>query len=261
VEATKHAAETGVDAVLLVDPYYNGPSSIEIRREYLEPLASAFPDLEMIPYIIPGRTGAQLLPEDLALLSKKYRNVNTVKEATGNIKNMQRTRECCGPDFTILSGDDGMTFEMMTDPSVKGAGVVSVVSNVAPGPVSKMASFLEEGNVDEARKIMEALTPLFGLVMIKTQEQTPFGEVPCKARNPLGIKTLMTILGMPSGGCRRPLGKVTLNGLKAVLDAAKTVWTNNPEILNPVGDFFGVDIDARLNDPSGWRDLAYEGYE
>jgi 4-hydroxy-tetrahydrodipicolinate synthase len=261
MEATRHAAEAGVDAVLLVDPYYNGPSSIEIRKEYVAPLAGAFPSLEIIPYVIPGRTGAQLLPEDLALLNKQFKNVNTVKEATGKIENMRRTRECCGPDFTILSGDDGLTFDMMTDPLVKGAGVISVVSNVAPGAVCKMVSLIEKGETQEASEMAKALAPLFGLVMIKTSEQTPYGEVLCKARNPIGIKTLMTVLGMPSGGCRQPLGKSTKKGLEVVLDAARTVWKNNPEILAPAAEFFGLDIEARLNDPVSWEGLAYEGYE
>ncbi len=261
MHATQHAAKASVDAVLLVDPYYNGPSSIEIRKEYIAPLASAFPELEIIPYVIPGRTGTQLLPEDLALLNKSFRNVNTVKEATGNIDNMRRTRSCCGPEFTILSGDDGMTFEMMTDPLVKGAGVISVVSNVAPRAVGEMVSLLQGGKEPEARLLMEALSPLFELVMIKTRETTPYGEVVCKARNPLGIKLLMTVLGMPSGGCRQPLGKPTQNALKKVLDAAKTVWKNNPEILKPIEDFFGVSIDSRLNDPRNWQGLAYESYE
>ena len=83
IEGTGNAAESGVDAVLLVDPYYNGPSSLEIRKEYVEPVAAAYPNIEVIPYVIPGRTGAQLLPEDLALLFRKHPNVSTVKEATG----------------------------------------------------------------------------------------------------------------------------------------------------------------------------------
>jgi 4-hydroxy-tetrahydrodipicolinate synthase len=261
MQATQHAANAKVDAVLLVDPYYNGPSSIEIRKEYISPLATSFPELEMIPYIIPGRTGTQLLPEDLAILYKTFKNVNTVKEATGNIDNMRRTRKCCGSDFTILSGDDGMTFEMMTDPLVKGAGVISVVSNVAPQAVSQMVSLLKDKNESKARQLMNALTPLFGLVMIKTQEQTPYGEVTCKARNPIGIKLLMTILGMPSGGCRQPLGKATQNGLNKVLDAVQTVWKNTPEILHPIQDFFNVDISDRLNDPSNWDGLAYDDYK
>ncbi|RLC08916.1 MAG: 4-hydroxy-tetrahydrodipicolinate synthase, partial [Deltaproteobacteria bacterium] len=63
IAATKHAVDAGADAVLLVDPYYNGPSSLEIRKEYIAPVAEKFPDVTIIPYIIPGRTGAQLFPE------------------------------------------------------------------------------------------------------------------------------------------------------------------------------------------------------
>ena len=86
------AAAAGAEAVLLVDPYYNGPSSLEIRREYVGPVAAAFPDLTVIPYVIPGRTGAQLLPEDLALLNQACDNVNTVKEATGNLDPDNKTK-------------------------------------------------------------------------------------------------------------------------------------------------------------------------
>ena len=136
--AARHAVDAGADALLLVDPYYNGPSSIEIRREYVAPVAEEFPGVQVIPYVIPGRTGAQLLPEDLALLFRDYPNVATVKEATGNLENMKRTRQCCGPDYTILSGDDGMTYQMMTDSSVAGAGVISVASNVAPAAVTRL---------------------------------------------------------------------------------------------------------------------------
>ena len=260
LESSKHAVDTGVEALLLVDPYYNGPSSLEIRREYVTPVARAFPDVQIIPYVIPGRTGAQLLPEDLAILNRDFDNVNMVKEATGSIENMKHTRACCGADFTILSGDDGLTFEMMTDPEIMASGVVSVASNVAPGPVTEMVKLLEQGNQAEARKILSALEPLFGLVTIKTKEKTPYGEVVCRARNPLGIKTLMSILGMPSGGCRQPLGKMTKNGLEKVIEAARKVQSDNPEILKPVAEFFGVDIDARLSSLSSREGLYYEKY-
>ncbi|MBU0987170.1 MAG: 4-hydroxy-tetrahydrodipicolinate synthase [Proteobacteria bacterium] len=256
----KHAVDVGADAVLLVDPYYNGPSSLEIRREYVAPIAEAYPDIEIIPYVIPGRTGAQLLPEDLALLFEEFNNVNTVKEATGNLDNMRRTRKCCGPDFTILSGDDGVTLEMMLDPQIKAAGVISVTSNVAPGAVTQMVQLLKQGEVDKARALMSALEPLFNLVTVKTMEKTPFGEVVCRARNPLAFKTLMSILGMPSGGCRRPLGKMSLNGLNKILEAARNVQTNNPELFLPIADFFDVDIAERLSNPSIWEDLYYKEY-
>ena len=260
LSAAKHAADVGADAVLLVDPYYNGPSSLEIRREYVGPVAASVPDVEIIPYVIPGRTGAQLFPEDLALLNEEFENVNTVKEATGSLDNMQKTRKRCGTDFTILSGDDGMTFAMMQDPEIKGAGVISVASNIAPGPATEMVNLLKEGKTSEAQKLLTALEPLFNLVTVKTIENSTFGDVECRARNPLGIKTLMTILGMPAGGCRQPLGKMTKNGLEKVLGAARKVQADNPEIFRPVADFFDVDIAERLNNPSTWEGLAYEEY-
>jgi 4-hydroxy-tetrahydrodipicolinate synthase len=260
IAATKHAVGAGAEAVLLVDPYYNGPSSLEIRNEYIAPVASRFPDTTIIPYVIPGRTGAQIFPEDLALLFKDYPNVNTVKEATANIDNMKRTRECCGPDYTILSGDDGMTFQMMTDPQVEAAGVISVITNITPGAIAEMVGHLNAGNQTEALKLKAALDPLFSLVTVTTEEETPYGSVACRARNPLGIKTLMAILGMPVGTCRQPLGKMSRNGIQKVLDAAKKVQQNNPEILQPLADFFSLDIDERLNNPAYLADLFYPAY-
>lgn len=257
---TKHAADVGADAVLLVDPYYNGPSSLEIRREYVAPIAAAFPDLEIIPYIIPGRTGAQMLPEDLAILYKSYQNVGTVKEATADPANMRRTRECCGPEYRILSGDDGMTYEMMMDPEIKAAGVISVASNVAPKAITEMVLLLSRGEHSEAKTLMLKLEPLFNLVTVKTKEKTPFGEVVCRARNPVAYKVLMSILGMPAGGCRPPLGKLTQNGLNVVLEAARRVHANSPEILRPIADFFNVDIGQRLENPEYCEGLYYESY-
>ena len=260
LQAAEHARAAGADAVLLVDPYYNGPSSLEIRREYVAPIARAVPDTEVIPYVIPGRTGAQLLPEDLALLNQTFDNVNTVKEATGNLDNMRRTRACCGEGFTILSGDDGLTFKMMTDADIAAAGVVSVLSNVAPAALTKMATALKDGDLDTAKALNAALAPLFNLVTVTTQEETPYGEVACRARNPLALKALMAILGMPAGGCRPPLGKMTAKGLEVVLSAARKVQMENPEILQPVGDFFKVDINQRLEDSANVEGLAYGEY-
>ncbi|MBS3758587.1 MAG: 4-hydroxy-tetrahydrodipicolinate synthase [Desulfobacterales bacterium] len=260
LSATEHAVKTGADAVLLVDPYYNGPSSLEIRREYVEPVAAAFPDTQIIPYVIPGRTGAQLMPQDLAILAEKYPNMKSVKEATANLDNMRLTRKCCGPEFIILSGDDGITYDMMTDPQIKGAGVISVMSNIAPKAVTDMVALLNQGNTADAEKLMKAMEPLFNLVSVKTTEQTAYGEVVCKARNPLPAKTLMQILGMPAGPCRRPLGKLTKTGLDKVLAAARKVQSESPDILKPAADFFNIDIDERLNNEKYWEELYYRAY-
>jgi 4-hydroxy-tetrahydrodipicolinate synthase len=261
LDATEHAVDCGVGAVLLVDPYYNGPSSLEIRREYVAPVAKRFPEVQVIPYVIPGRTGTQLLPEDLAILHAEYPNVCAVKEATGNFDNMRRTRHLCGNDLDILSGDDDKTSVMMVDPRINASGVISVVSNVAPAAVQQYTQLLLNSKWDEAAQLGSELKPLFEMVTVETQEKTPYGVVKCKARNPLAIKTLMNILGMPAGPCRAPLGQMTPKGFQIVLSTARTVQRESPEIFAPIEEFFEVDIGKRLaTDDGSWRHLYYDSY-
>jgi 4-hydroxy-tetrahydrodipicolinate synthase len=213
--------------------------------------------VQVIPYVIPGRTGTQLLPQDIAILFQQYPNVSAVKEATGDLENMKLTRKLCGENFTILSGDDDKTFAMMNTPEIAASGVISVTSNIAPRAVSDMTHYILDGNTDEANEIAQALQPLFAIVTVKTQEQTPYGPVACKARNPLAYKTLMNVLGMPSGPCRQPLGKMTKNGLEIVLSNTRKVYENNPEILRPIEEFFGVNLNERLNNERFWEGLYY----
>lgn len=257
LRATEHAVDAGANAALLVDPYYNGPSSLEIRREYVSPVAAAFPAIDIVPYVIPGRSGTQLLPEDVAMLKDEHGNVRTVKEATGSLDNAARTRECCGDDFSILSGDDGLALAMMADERVRGAGVVSVMSNVVPGAMQRMCDAQMSGDAAAAERIRANLVPLFEMVGVKTMEATPYGDRAVNARNPLPLKMLMNILGMPAGPCRRPLGKMTRAGLRVVLDHARKVHENDPTLLDPIGEFFGVDIVARLEDARVVDRLSY----
>jgi 4-hydroxy-tetrahydrodipicolinate synthase len=230
---------------------------MEIRREYIEPIASKFPDVQVIPYIIPGRTGTQLFPQDLAILHKQYSNVSCVKEATGDLKNMELTRQLCGEDLDILSGDDDKTYTMMISPDIQASGVISVVSNVAPSSVVDMVHYLLDGNEEAAGVIAQALQPLFNLVTVKTQEQTSFGPVSCKARNPLAFKTMMNVLGMPSGPCRQPLGKMTRAGLEVVLTNTRKVYEANPQILQPIADYFAIDLKDRLYNEKYVEGLYY----
>ncbi|NDY72567.1 4-hydroxy-tetrahydrodipicolinate synthase [Desulfobacter hydrogenophilus] len=254
---TSHAAEQGVDGVLLVDPYYNGPSSLEIRREYYEVVAKETPGLEIIPYIIPGRTGAQMLPQDLAILADNCANVKSVKEATGNMDNMKLTRKLCGDNFNIFSGDDALVCRVMAEEEIRACGAISVMSNIAPASMTQMVELLNQGKTQDALALQTALSPLLDLVVITTEEESKYGPVKCRARNPLPLKTMMQILGMPCGPCRPPLGKITQKGFDLALSALKKVQADNPEILAPAASFFNLDIDARLNDSAAHKNLWY----
>jgi len=258
LEATRHVSEHGIRAALLVDPYYNGPSSLEIRKEYYEPIVRAFPEIEMIPYIIPGRTGTQLLPQDLAILAREYPNLQAVKEATGSAENARLTRKLCGPEFSIMSGDDDKTLSFMRDDLIVCSGAISVVSNVVPRAVEDLTEAALAGNLEEADRLGAALQPLFAMVTVKSEENTAFGPVPVKARNPLPVKTMMNILGMEVGPCRGPLGLVTKQALNHILEGLRKVWSRNPEILEPIEKAFDVSIDKRLRVARYWDGLAYE---
>lgn len=260
LEGTKHAKNLGIKHVLVVDPYYNGPSSLEIRREYLEPVASAFPEVGVIPYVIPGRCATQLLPEDLALANRHFPNVRAVKEATGDFNNMKRIRKLCGQNFDILSGDDDKTLQMMLDAEIKAAGVISVVSNVAPKAVQEMCQYALRGDSEKAHSVANSLKPLFEIVTVKTNEQTSQGTMPFKARNPLPIKTLMRILGLPVGPLRPPMGKLTKQAIDLLLNQARKVQEQHPEIFAPLADYFDVNVHERLIVERYWQGLHYDGY-
>lgn len=258
LKASARAVEDGVDALLLVDPYYNNPSSMCIRKEYLEPIAAKFPETTIIPYVIPGRTGSKLLPEDIAIANKNFPNISCVKEATGDLENMKRTRKVCGKDFKIFSGDDALTFEMMTDPEIMASGIISVASNIIPGFVTEMAENLAAGKADDAKKILGDISPLFNLVGVITEEETDFGTTICRAKNPLPIKTLIGILGMPGGECRSPLGKMTPKGAEKVIEIGQGTFKKAPHLFKPIADFFDLDIEERFAKPELWNHLIYQ---
>ena len=253
LRGTKHAVEMGAEGVLLVDCYYNGPSSLELRTEYYEVIAKEFPKTAIIPYVIPGRTGTQLEVEDLAILHRTYKNVRAVKEATGDLERMAKTRRLLGDTFDILSGDDDMTFAMMTREDIKAQGVVSVIANVVPGALAEMTGALNRGDMARGEELAQALDPLFKIVTVKTVEEYEGFQVPCKFRNPSAIKTLMRGLGMPAGPCRPPLGRMTPRGITVVRDAIRTVYENSREVLTPIADFYKVDLEERIYQDEHWR--------
>lgn len=257
LRSSKLASELGYDSILLVDPYYNGPSSMEIRREYIEPIAETLPGMRFAPYVIPGRTGTQLLPQDIAILHRDHPNVDSVKEATGNMDNMKLTRKLCGSSFSIMSGDDSLTLRMMADSTIAANGVISVMSNIFPRHVSEMVRAMAGGNRERAEKLGSMLSPWFEAVTIRVEEDGPFGRTVQRFRNPQAVKTAMSLFGMPSGGCRRPLGRLSAGALERLISIARETLEESPELLEPIEEMFGVDIASRLADRELHRGLCY----
>ena len=250
---TKHAMEVGAQGALLVDCYYNGPSSLEMRTQYYEVIAKAFRKAFIMPYVIPGRTGTKLEVEDLAILHRKFKNGRSVKEATGDLERMAKTRTLCGEDFDILSGDDDITFAMMTRNDIRASGVVSVMSNIVPGPIGEMVKAIQNGNMERTNYLKDILDPLFKLVTVNIVESYEGFDVPCKFRNPLAIKTIMKGLGLPSGPCRPPLGKMTPKGVEVVRNVMKEVYAKDKEVFRPIQDFYKVNIEEHLSNDRYWK--------
>jgi 4-hydroxy-tetrahydrodipicolinate synthase len=262
IEGSKHAHEAGADAVLLVDCYYNGPSSLELRKEYYEAVLDAVPGIHVVPYIIPGRTGCEMSVEDVAILADKYPGVHVVKEATGNLERMAKTREICGNDFQIMSGDDDLTVKMMSHPEIGASGVISVMSNIAPAAVERLTRTVLGGDEVSAKHLEQSLSHLFGIVgvRVENERQMPDGStaiVADKFRNPLPVKTLMRGLGMSAGRCRQPLGKMTAAGVEHVREVARRTHAQDASILQPIEEAYGVSVQARIDDDALWASLAY----
>jgi len=250
---TKHAVEVGSQGVLLVDCYYNGPSSLELRTQYYEVIAKAFRKVFIMPYIIPGRTGTKMEVEDLAILHRKFKNVRSVKEATGDLTRMAKTRTLLGEDFDILSGDDDITYEMMAREDIRSSGVVSVIANIVPGPIGEMVKAISIGNMQKANRLKETLNPLFKLVTVNTVESYEGFDVPCKFRNPVPIKTIMRGLGLPSGPCRPPLGRMTPKGVEVIRRALREVHGKNREVFRPLEEFYKVRMEDRISNDNYWK--------
>jgi len=253
MRGSKHAVEVGAQGLLLVDCYYNGPSSLELRTQYYEVIAKAFRKTFVMPYVIPGRTGTKLEVEDLAILHRKYKNLRSVKEATADLQRMAKTRTLCGEDFDILSGDDDKTYEMMTLNDIRASGVVSVMSNIVPGPIHEMVKAIRNGDMGRGNRLKDLLDPLFKVVTVNTIESYEGFDVPAKFRNPLAIKTMMKGLGLPSGPCRPPLGKMTPKGVEVVRNALKEVYQKDKEVFTPLQDFYKINMEERLSNDRHWK--------
>lgn len=164
LELSKGVKDLGAGATLQVTPYYNKPSQEGLFRHF-GTIAEKV-DLPMILYNIPGRCSREIAPETIARLAKEYSNIVGVKEATGNPEFWRKTRDLCGKDFIILSGDDNKTYALMKDYGAR--GVISVASNIIPERMVRFVQFGLDGDWVAMEKENNALESLFETLFIDT---------------------------------------------------------------------------------------------
>lgn len=187
INLSKRAVDVGVDAVMIVMPYYNKPTQAGMIAHCTQ-VAAAVKGTPVVLYNVPGRTASDLLPESVEAICQAAPNVIAMKEATGNILRAQELHRRLGDRLTILSGDDALTLGMM----VCGArGVISVTSNVFPRQVQQVCELALAGKWDEARRAHLALVAVHDSMFIES--------------NPGPAKAALAATGVILGNVRAPL--------------------------------------------------------
>lgn len=186
VATLKSDITAGYDAVLSVCPYYNKPNQEGLYRHF-KALSDASP-LPIVLYNIQGRTGVNMLPETVARLAAECDNIIGIKEASGNIGQMERVHELAPEGFALISGDDGLTVDAMRR---GGVGVISVLAQLYPEATVAVVRAAAEGRFEEADALL-----------------APLGEITSELfeeGNPVGIKTALSIKGVCHPVMRLPL--------------------------------------------------------
>ncbi len=200
IKMTRKAKEVGADAALVVTPYYNKPTQQGLYLHF-EAIAKET-DLPLVLYNVPSRTSVNMLPETVARLAK-IPTVVAVKEASGSMDQVSQIVQSCRADFAVLSGDDSLTLPML---SLGGTGVISVVGNIAPAPMSEMVGAYRAGNVARARELHYQMFDLCRAMFYET--------------NPIPVKTAAGFLGLCSSELRLPMcpmGEANRQKLEQVL--------------------------------------------
>lgn len=195
IDNTKRAKELGADAVLVVTPYYNKCTQGGLIAHYGAIAESA--DIPIIAYNVPGRTGVNLLPQTFLSIIEKNKNVVALKEASGNMGQIQEVIRLTKGKAVIYSGDDNMVIPLM---AMGGKGVISVASNIIPKYVSKMCQNFFDNKLEIAADMQ-----LKELPFVKTL----FSEV-----NPIPVKYASTLVGLSNGIVRLPLTQMTEENAK-----------------------------------------------
>jgi 4-hydroxy-tetrahydrodipicolinate synthase len=201
IDLTAHAKRVGADAALVVNPYYNKPTQEGLYRHF-RAVADAV-ELPIILYNIAGRTAVNVETDTLVRIAKDCPNVVGVKEASGSLDQMTQVIVACGPDFSVLSGDDNITLPLM---SVGGRGVISVIANFVPRETAEMTHAALSGDWNKARELHLRLFPLSRAMFMET--------------NPIPVKETMAMMGMLEPEYRLPMcrmGEANRARLRAIL--------------------------------------------
>ena len=198
VDALRNDDYTGVDAVLSVVPYYNKPSQEGIYQHY-RAIAQARPDMPIVLYNVPGRTGVNMTAETTLRIARDFPNVMAVKEASGNITQMDDIIKNKPASFDVISGDDGITFPLITLGAV---GVISVIGNAFPREFSRMVRLALQGDYANALTIHHKFAELFKLLFVDG--------------NPAGVKAMLNAMGMVENKLRLPLVPTRITTFEAM---------------------------------------------
>lgn len=177
---------SGIDGILSVCPYYNKPSQ-EGLYQHFKAIAAAT-KLPVVLYNVPGRTGVNLQAATTVRLARDCRNIVAIKEASGNMEQVDEIIKNKPASFDVISGDDSLTFPMI---ACGGVGVISVIGNALPREFSKMVRLALKGEYDGARKIHHKFTDLFSLLFVDG--------------NPAGVKAVLSLMGFIGNNLRLPL--------------------------------------------------------
>jgi 4-hydroxy-tetrahydrodipicolinate synthase len=190
IDMTKHAERAGAAGALVVNPYYNKPTQEGLYRHFRAVAESVA--IPVLLYNIQSRTAINVETDTLARLARDVKNIVGVKEASGSLDQMSQVIAACGPDFSVLSGDDNITLPLL---AIGGSGVVSVIANIVPRETAELVHAALDGDWKRARELHYRLFPLARAAFLET--------------NPIPIKEAMAMAGMLEPEFRLPMCRMS----------------------------------------------------
>lgn len=190
---------TGIDGILSVCPFYNKPSQ-EGLYQHFKTVAEATP-LPVVLYNVPGRTGVNMTAETTLRLARNVENIVAVKEASGNFTQIDDIIKNKPAQFSVLSGDDGITFPLIT---LGATGVISVIGNALPHEFGRMVRLALAGDYQNALPIHHQFTELFKLLFVDG--------------NPAGVKAMLNAMGLIENQLRLPLVPANITTFSKISD-------------------------------------------